>query len=216
MAFLFFTRQNPCHLIHVTVQPIFIFHHLYECQVTEVNLNGFEGARWFVGSDVLQVVDVGSDRLPQTLTTTYGGFIRKALLVRLNQPLPWSWSFQSATEFLPDSKGEMESNGLSVHYGKAKINAHPTSVFHFFQLCTITNVFFFKCRCSILFASFTLINETTNVMQLGAIVFIITGIALYMFRVLFAPIIRSPLKLYMQLLVQSCVVRVPSRLRIIF
>ena len=42
-------------------------------------------------------------------------------------------------------------------------------------------------------------------MQLGAIVFIIAGIVLCMFRVLFAPIIRSVLKLYMQLLVQSCV-----------
>ena len=42
-------------------------------------------------------------------------------------------------------------------------------------------------------------------MQLGAIAFIIPGIALYMFRVLFAPIIRSALKLYMQLVVQSCV-----------
>jgi hypothetical protein len=108
VAFLFIKRQNPCHLTDVTVQPIFIFQHLYECQ------NGFEGGRWFVGSDVLQVVDVGSYRLPQALTTTYGGFICKALLVRLNQPLLWSWSFQSTTEFLPDSKGEMESNGLSV------------------------------------------------------------------------------------------------------
>ena len=53
-------------------------------------------------------------------------------------------------------------------------------------------------------------NKTTNVMQLGAIVFIIPGIALYMFRVLFAPIIRSVLKLYMQLLVQSCVGVVPD------
>jgi hypothetical protein len=40
-------------------------------------------------------------------------------------------------------------------------------------------------------------------MQLGAIPFIIPWKALYMFRVLFAPIIRSVLKLYMQLLVQS-------------
>jgi hypothetical protein len=40
-------------------------------------------------------------------------------------------------------------------------------------------------------------------MQLGAIVFIIPWKALYMFRVLFAPIIRSVLKPYMQLLVQS-------------
>jgi hypothetical protein len=48
-----------------------------------------------------------------------------------------------------------------------------------------------------------LINETTNVMQLGAIVFIIPWKALYMFRVLFTPIIRGILKLYMQLLVQS-------------
>jgi hypothetical protein len=38
-------------------------------------------------------------------------------------------------------------------------------------------------------------------MQLGAIVFIIPWKALYMFRVLFRPIIRSVLKLYMQLLV---------------
>jgi hypothetical protein len=42
-------------------------------------------------------------------------------------------------------------------------------------------------------------------MQLGAIVFIIPWKALYMFRVLFTHIIRSVLKLYMQLLVQSCV-----------
>ena len=42
-------------------------------------------------------------------------------------------------------------------------------------------------------------------MQLGTIVFIIPGKALYMFRVLFAPIIRSVLKLYMQLLVQSSI-----------
>ena len=54
------------------------------------------------------------------------------------------------------------------------------------------------------------INKTTNVMQLGAIVFIIHGIAFYMFRVLCAPIIRSVLKLYMQLLVQMCVVVVPD------
>jgi hypothetical protein len=40
-------------------------------------------------------------------------------------------------------------------------------------------------------------------MQLGGIVFIIPWKALYMFRVLFTPIIRSVLKLYMQLLVQS-------------
>jgi hypothetical protein len=46
------------------------------------------------------------------------------------------------------------------------------------------------------------INKT-NVMQLGALVFIIPWKTLYMFRVLFAPIIRSVLKLYMQLLVQS-------------
>jgi hypothetical protein len=42
-------------------------------------------------------------------------------------------------------------------------------------------------------------------MQLGAIVFIIPWEALYMFRALFTPIIRSVLKLYMQLLVQSCI-----------
>jgi hypothetical protein len=41
-------------------------------------------------------------------------------------------------------------------------------------------------------------------MQLVALVFIIPWRALYMFRVLFATIIRSVLKLYMQLLVQSC------------
>jgi hypothetical protein len=40
-------------------------------------------------------------------------------------------------------------------------------------------------------------------MHLGAIVLIIPWKALYMFRVLFTPIIRSVLKLYMQLLVQS-------------
>jgi hypothetical protein len=40
-------------------------------------------------------------------------------------------------------------------------------------------------------------------MQLGAIVLIIPWKALYMFRVLFTPIIRRVLKLYMQLLVQS-------------
>jgi hypothetical protein len=49
------------------------------------------------------------------------------------------------------------------------------------------------------------INKTTNVMQLVALVFIIPWEALYMFRVLFASIIRSVLKLYMQLLVKSCV-----------
>jgi hypothetical protein len=42
-------------------------------------------------------------------------------------------------------------------------------------------------------------------MQLGAFVFIIPWKALYMFRVIFTPIIRSVLKLYMQLLVQSCI-----------
>jgi hypothetical protein len=42
-------------------------------------------------------------------------------------------------------------------------------------------------------------------MQLGAIVFIIPCKALYMFLVLFAPIIRSVLKQYIQLLVQSCI-----------
>jgi hypothetical protein len=46
-----------------------------------------------------------------------------------------------------------------------------------------------------------LINKTTNVTQLGATVFIIPWKALYMFRVLFTPIIRSVLKLHMQLLV---------------
>jgi hypothetical protein len=50
-----------------------------------------------------------------------------------------------------------------------------------------------------------LINKTTNVMQLVALVFIIPWKALYLFRVLFAPIIRSVLKLHMQLLVQSCI-----------
>jgi hypothetical protein len=43
-----------------------------------------------------------------------------------------------------------------------------------------------------------LINKTTNVMQLGAIFFIIPWKTLYRFRVLFTPIIRSVLKLYMQ------------------
>ena len=56
------------------------------------------------------------------------------------------------------------------------------------------------------------INKTTYMMQLGAIVFIIPGIALYMFRVLFAPIIRSALKLYMQLLVQSRTLPTPDHL----
>jgi hypothetical protein len=42
-------------------------------------------------------------------------------------------------------------------------------------------------------------------MQLGTIVFIIPWKALYMFQVLFTPIIRSVFKLYMQLLVQSCI-----------
>jgi hypothetical protein len=42
-------------------------------------------------------------------------------------------------------------------------------------------------------------------MQLVALVFIILWKALYMFRVHLAPIIRSVLKLYMQLLVQSCI-----------
>jgi hypothetical protein len=50
-----------------------------------------------------------------------------------------------------------------------------------------------------------LINKTSNVMQLGAIVLIIPWTALYTFRALFTPIIRSVLKLYMQLLVQSYV-----------
>jgi hypothetical protein len=50
-----------------------------------------------------------------------------------------------------------------------------------------------------------LINKKTNVMQLGAIGVIIPWKTLYMFRVLFAPLIRSVLKLYMQLLVQSCI-----------
>jgi hypothetical protein len=42
-------------------------------------------------------------------------------------------------------------------------------------------------------------------MQLGTIVFMIPWKALYMFRVLFTPIIRSVSKPYMQLLVQSCI-----------
>jgi hypothetical protein len=42
-------------------------------------------------------------------------------------------------------------------------------------------------------------------MQLGKIVFIIPWKALYTFRVLFTPIIRSVLKPYMQLLVKSCI-----------
>ena len=41
-------------------------------------------------------------------------------------------------------------------------------------------------------------------MQHGAFVFIMPVIALYVFRVLFAPIIRSVQKLHMQILVQSC------------
>jgi hypothetical protein len=40
-------------------------------------------------------------------------------------------------------------------------------------------------------------NKTTNVMQLVTFVFI-SCYVLYMFRVLFAPILRSILKLYMQ------------------
>jgi hypothetical protein len=40
-------------------------------------------------------------------------------------------------------------------------------------------------------------------MQLGAVVFIIPWKTLYTFRVIFTPIIRSVLKLYMQLLVLS-------------
>jgi hypothetical protein len=43
-----------------------------------------------------------------------------------------------------------------------------------------------------------LINKTANVMQLGAIVFMIPWKALYMFQVLFTPVIRGVLKLYMQ------------------
>jgi hypothetical protein len=50
-----------------------------------------------------------------------------------------------------------------------------------------------------------LISKTTNVMQRVGLVFIIPWKALYMFRGLFAPIIRSVLRLYMQLLVQSCI-----------
>ena len=41
-------------------------------------------------------------------------------------------------------------------------------------------------------------------MQHGAFVFIMPVIAFYMFRVLFAPIIRCVYKLYMQILVKSC------------
>jgi hypothetical protein len=41
-------------------------------------------------------------------------------------------------------------------------------------------------------------------MQLVALVFIIPWKALYMFRALFAPVFRNVLKLYTQLLVQSC------------
>jgi hypothetical protein len=41
-------------------------------------------------------------------------------------------------------------------------------------------------------------------MQLVALDFIIPWKALYMFRVLFTPIIRSVLKLYMQFFVQWC------------
>ena len=44
---------------------------------------------------------------------------------------------------------------------------------------------------------------TTNVMQHVAFVFITPVVALYMFRVLFEPIIRSVYELYMQILVQS-------------
>jgi hypothetical protein len=42
-------------------------------------------------------------------------------------------------------------------------------------------------------------------MQLVALGFIIPWKALYMFRVLFAPIIRSVSKVYMQFLVKSCI-----------
>ena len=45
--------------------------------------------------------------------------------------------------------------------------------------------------------------KTTNVMQHVAFVFIVPVVALFMFRVLFAPIIRSVYELYMQILVQS-------------
>jgi hypothetical protein len=42
-------------------------------------------------------------------------------------------------------------------------------------------------------------------MQLVALFFIIPWKALYMFRALFTPIIRSALRVYMQLLVQTCI-----------
>jgi hypothetical protein len=48
-----------------------------------------------------------------------------------------------------------------------------------------------------------LVNKTTIVMQLGATVFIIPWKALYMFWVLFTPIIRSVLKLRMCNLVMA-------------
>jgi hypothetical protein len=48
-------------------------------------------------------------------------------------------------------------------------------------------------------------------MQLVALVFIFPWKALYMFRALFVPIISSVLKLYMQLLVQSCIGMVSDR-----
>ena len=44
--------------------------------------------------------------------------------------------------------------------------------------------------------------STTNMMQHVAFVLLRSVVALYMFRVLFAPIIRSVYELYMQILVQ--------------
>ena len=52
-------------------------------------------------------------------------------------------------------------------------------------------------------------------MQLGAIVFTVLEKALYMFRVPFASIIRSVLKLYMQSLVQSGIDRSEVRSRLL-
>jgi hypothetical protein len=114
MAILFCKRQNRCRLPDVTTEPIFVFQHYYECQATAVNLNGFVVARCLVGSDVLQVVDVGSDRLPQELTSTYESFVCKAVLLRVNQHFSGVDLFRVQQSFCRISKGEVESNGLSL------------------------------------------------------------------------------------------------------
>jgi hypothetical protein len=94
------------------------------------------------------------------------------------------------------ASNSIDINPLNLIYAPPHLMTLNDYLFHTVLMC----IFIFYICGSV---HHHLINKTTNVMQLVALVFIVPWKALYMFRVLFASIIRSSLKLYMQLLVQS-------------